>query len=135
MEKFLPLVNREYCCKIWIRDILYIEQTGRTVNIVTENKTFYDYNKIKNLELYLDEYFVHCLKGTVVNFDQIESMKDQCIIFKNGTKYLLGRQSFVHTKQTFVFYMKNTELFLERRRKKIHSKFECMPEDEKNKQA
>lgn len=112
MDKFLPLVNREYCCKIWVDEILYIEQICRTINIVTEKGTFYDYEKIVNLYPYLDEYFVHCLKNTVVNFNQVQSMMNQTITFKNGTTFTFGRQNFIITKQKFVLYMKNRELFL-----------------------
>ena len=40
MEKYLPIVNRKHCRKIWLSDILYIMQEGRLTHVVTENETF-----------------------------------------------------------------------------------------------
>ena len=45
------------------------------------------------------------MKGMVVNFDRVSSMKDQIIYFRNGMQYMLGRTNYLKTKQTFVNYM------------------------------
>ena len=107
MDNFVPFINREQCCKIWLCDILYIMQEGRMTNIVTEKETFCSYSKIKHFEQYLDmdRRFYYCLKSIVINFQQVSVMKGQTIYFKNGDKISLGRQNYVRTKQAFAAYL------------------------------
>lgn len=109
MDKFVPVVNRKDCCKVWLEDILYIESEGRRVRIVTENKVYYMYAKLSDLTPYFegDARFFQCIKGMVVNFDHVFAMEEQEIFFRNGTKYMLGRASFLKTKQTFICYLRN----------------------------
>ena len=95
MEKFIPIVNRKECCKVWLDDVVYIENEGRRVKIVTDLSPYFD----------SDERFYPCMKGMVVNFDRVSSMKDQIIYFRNGMQYMLGRTNYLKTKQTFVNYM------------------------------
>lgn len=106
MNSFLPFVNREQCCKIWLDDIFYIKQEGRLLYVVTENETFCNYQKIDDILVFLDERFYRCLKKILINFQNVSAMKDQTIYFKNGDKIFLGRQNYIHTKQTFVAYIK-----------------------------
>ena len=90
MDNFVPFINREQCCKIWLCDIMHIMQEGRMTNIVTEKETFCSYKKIKSFEQYLDMdgRFYYCLKSIVINFQQVSVMKDQTIYFKNeGGQY------------------------------------------------
>ena len=35
MEKFLPVVNRKECCKVWLDDVVYIEIKGDYKSKVT----------------------------------------------------------------------------------------------------
>lgn len=107
MEKFLPMINRNECCKIWLDDILYFEKNGRLVKIVTSDASHYDYGSISDYEQYFadDERFFACMKGLVINFDHVDSMKDRTIRFSNGREYDLGRTNYLKTKQTFVNYM------------------------------
>lgn len=109
MDKFIPVVNRRECRKVLLDDIIYIESDGRRIRIVTEDKEFYMYAKLSDLEPYFedDSRFFQCVKGVVVNFDNVSSMQNQTIFFKNGTEYMLGRTNFLKTKQTFVCYMRN----------------------------
>ena len=107
LERFLPFVTRTQCCKIWLRDILYIRQDGRMLYAVTESEIFGRYDKIKSVEKYLDRRFYPCMKSLIINFQQVSIMKDQTIFFKNGEIIPLGRQNYVHTKQAFALYIKN----------------------------
>ena len=107
MDKYIPFINRQQCCKIFLEEILYIEQQGREVLIVTDNMTYRQYGKLFQLDSYLDERFFYCLKTMTINFSNVISMRDQVIKFKNGTEIYLGRQNFVRTKQSFAIYIKN----------------------------
>lgn len=107
MEKYLPIVNRKHCRKIWLSDILYIMQEGRLTHVVTENETFSTYNKIGFFGEYLDSRFYYCLKSIAINFQQVSMMQNQTIFFKNGDNIFLGRQNYIHTRQSFANYIKN----------------------------
>ena len=76
-------------------------------NIVTEKETYCSYDKIKNVEKYLDGRFYYCLKTIIINFQQVSVMRDQTIYFKNGDNILLGRQNYIRTRQAFAVYIKN----------------------------
>lgn len=108
MDKFIPVVNKKVCCKIWLKDILYIENDARIIHIVTIHGSYYEYAKISELYPYIGEdvRFFACMKGFIINFDQVTAMKDQIIYFSNGMQYDLGRTNFLKTKQTFVNYMR-----------------------------
>lgn len=108
MEKFIPVVNKKICCKIWLKDIIYIENDARLIHIVTTHGSYYEYAKISELYPYIGEdiRFFSCMKGFIINFDQVTAMKDQIIYFSNGMQYDLGRTNFLKTKQTFVNYMR-----------------------------
>ena len=105
MGDFLPYINSHQCCKIWLSDIMYIMQEGRTTNIVTEKETYCSYGKIKEMERHLDNRFYYCLKKVMINFENVAAMKDQTIYFKNGEMITLGRQNYVHTRQAFAAYL------------------------------
>ena len=107
MDKYLPFVRRDVCCKILLKDIMRIEQRGRIVAIVTENDVFERYGRIEELEPYLDERFYHCLKTVIINFQQVSMMRDQTIIFRNSEKIFFGRQNYIKARQTFAIYIKN----------------------------
>ena len=106
MEKYLPIVNRSECNMVKLDDILYIRKEGRKINIVTEKAAFYEYCRMGEVEEHLDERFYNCLKGVIINFNQVQGMRDQTIIFRNGITFELGRDSFIRTKQTFAAYIK-----------------------------
>ncbi len=110
MEKFLPLINRENCCKIWLKDIIYLENESRMVHIVTTKGCYHEYAKLSDLLQYFsgEPCFFSAMKRLIVNFDHVSSMKNQVICFSDGTEYPLGRVNYLKTKQTFVNYMLNS---------------------------
>ena len=125
MESFLPFINREQCCKIWLNDIMYIRQEGRMTSIVTEKETYCSYEKLKDMEAHLDKRFYYCLKKVIINFENVAVMKEQTIYFKNGDFITLGRQNYVHTRQAFAAYLlqqKKNEKEMEKSRPKSRTK-------------
>ena len=106
MEKYIPIIRRTDCCKVPVSDILYIQQRGRVTNIVTEQETFSQYAKAGDYEGYLDRRFFRCLRSVIINFEQVQAMRDQTIFFQNGKSVELGRSNYVSTKQAFAAYLK-----------------------------
>ncbi len=106
MGEYIPVITKECSRKVRVDDIVYPEQRQRKVGIVTKETTYECYEKIANLEKQLDERFYHTLKKLVVNLEQISSMKDQNVVFQNGMVLMLGRESYIRTKQVYTAYLR-----------------------------
>ena len=105
-KRFIPLVTRKFSLKVWIADIIYIQKKDRKIKIMTDQECYEYYEKLQNIEQYLDKRFYHCLKTLVVNLDKIDKMTDQTIFFQNGETFFLGRENYIKTKQTYSAYLK-----------------------------
>ncbi len=55
---------------------------------------------------YLDRRFFRCLRSVIINFEQVQAMRDQTIYFENGKSFMLGRTNYISTKQAFAAYLK-----------------------------
>jgi len=106
MDKYIPFINRQLCCKIPLGEIMYIEQQGRKIMIVTDKTVYRKYGKISDYKECFDSRFFYCLQSVVINFANVLSMREQAIKFVNGEEIYIGRQNFVRTKQTFAVYLK-----------------------------
>lgn len=111
-ERFLPIINKQECCKIWFKDIIYMEAEARLVHIVTRLGSFYDYAKLRDMEAYFadEPRFCSVMKGLIVNLDQVDRMYDQMICFSNGTEYPVGRTNFLKIKQVYINYLRQFQL-------------------------
>ena len=47
-----------------------------------------------------------CLRLVIINFEQVQAMRDQTIYFENGKSFALGRTNYISTKQAFAAYLK-----------------------------
>ncbi|MBS5334715.1 MAG: hypothetical protein DBY08_00030 [Clostridiales bacterium] len=106
MGEYIPVITKECSRKVRVDDIVYLEQRQRKVGIVTREATYECYEKISNIEKQLDERFYHTLKKLVVNLEQISAMRDQNVVFQNGTVLMLGRESYIRTKQVYTAYLR-----------------------------
>jgi len=106
-NKYIPIVNREEACKVYIDDVLMLEQDLRKTFIHTEGEKFWRYGKIEELAGFLDSRFFKCHKSYIINMDQVVKMKDQTIFFKNGETIMIGRDKFKAAKQNFAGRMAN----------------------------
>ena len=107
MTKYIPVITRSYNRKIPVDDVFYLEQRQRKLVVVTEEGTFSSYQKIENVEAQLNDHFYHSLKKLIVNLDKIVEVRDRTVRFQNGVQLVLGRDSYVRTKQTYAAYLKN----------------------------
>ena len=107
MSKYIPVITREYSRKVDVDDIIYLEQRQRRLAIVTADETYVCYEKIENVEKQLDNRFYHTLKKLVVNLEKVSLARDQSITFQNGAVLMLGRESYIRTKQMYIAYLKN----------------------------
>ena len=106
METYIPVITKASCRKIRLSEVLYIEQQQRRLAIVTEDRTFLCYEKIDNIEKFLDDRFFHPLKKLFVNIEKIITVENQCITFENNVIIRIRRSSFIKTKQVYCTYLK-----------------------------
>ena len=106
-EKYIPIVNKCETCKIYIENVLLIEQELRKTMIYTEEDKFWRYGKIDELLKCLDNRFFRCHQSCIINMDKVVRMKDQTIFFKNGFKIVIGKEKFKYAKQSFARYIIN----------------------------
>ena len=107
MATYIPVITREYSRKVILDEILYIEQRQRKLAIVTAEETYICYERIENLEKFLDERFYRTLKKMAINLDKIMVAQNQKITFVDGTVLTMGRESYIRTKQRFSAYLRN----------------------------
>ena len=105
-KQFIPLITRKFSLKVWVDDIVYIQKKDRKLKVATDRVCYEYYEKLQNIEPYLDQRFYYCLKSLVVNLDKIDKMTDQTIFFQNGETFFLGRENYIKAKQTYSAYLK-----------------------------
>ena len=106
-EKYIPIINKEETCKVYIEKVLFIEQELRKTIIYTEIDKFWRYGKIDELLRYLDNRFFKCHQSCIINMDKVIRMKEQTIFFENGLKIVMGKEKFKYAKQNFAHHMIN----------------------------
>ena len=107
MSRYIPVITKEYSRKISVDDIIYLEQRQRKLAIVTDDETDVCYERIENIEKQLDDKFYHTLKKLVVNLEKVSVMRDQTVIFQNGSILMLARESYIRTKQIYTAYLRD----------------------------
>ncbi|MCQ2555635.1 MAG: LytTR family transcriptional regulator DNA-binding domain-containing protein [Clostridia bacterium] len=102
MEQFIPFRNQKEVCRIPVSEVLYITQQRRKLKIVTHEREYVQYEKIREVIPYLDDRFYACLKYTYINMDKIRGFANQSIHFTNGEGLAVGRDNFNRTKKEFL---------------------------------
>lgn len=108
-KPYVPVVTTAECRRVFLEEILYIESTYRKVEIRTLKGRYSFYDKIENLEKYLDDRFFHCLKHLIVNFDMVVCMKAGEVHLYGGDVLLIGQHNFVKAKQKYAYYIRRPQ--------------------------
>jgi len=106
-EKYIPIITKKVTCKIYIEDVMLIEQELRKTIIYTEIDDFQIYGKIDEFLKFLDGRFFKCHQSCIINMDKVVKMKEQTIFFKNGYKVMMGREKFKFARQKFASLLIN----------------------------
>jgi len=107
-ERYIPIISGSHTAKVKVSDIVMVERNRRKLHVVTDAKEYEYYEKIENVELFLDGRFYPCLKGCYINFERVSHMEDQRIYFDNGRFFDLGRENYIKTKQKYRGYLRKT---------------------------
>lgn len=105
MSEFIPVIKARTSHKVKVADIFYIEQYLRKTKILTEEETHEVYSKIDRYLEYMGDNFLRCHRSLYVNMDNVISMKEQKIIFKNGVCVYLSRDKYTAARQHFSRYI------------------------------
>ena len=106
-EGYIMILTPSIAAHIKISDIVYVERNKRKIRIVTDLEEYVYYEKIENIEPFLDKRFFPCLKGCYINLDKVTSMREQRITFEGEQVLYLGRENFLRTMQYYKFYLNN----------------------------
>ena len=102
---FIPVVSKSEACKVFIKNIILIEQVLRKSKIHTDEEIISFYSKIDELIQFLDGRFFQCHKSYIINMDKVVKMKSQTIFFENGKEISIGREKFQCARQHFAGYI------------------------------
>ena len=106
MENYVPLVTKHCARKILLGEIVYIMRKTRKIMIVTDTGTYEYYGKLDSVSQMLDRRFFACRRGCIINMDKVVRMEGQMIYMTEGEPILLGRDTFIRTKQYYTAYLK-----------------------------
>lgn len=108
-NKYIDIPYENCSLKIFFRDILYIENHHRKLTIHT-TKTNYTFsiswsNFITSVKL--DERFLECFRGIIVNMDHISKVLEIDFLLDNDEKVPLRQRSRSQLKKQYMDYMFN----------------------------
>ena len=109
MVKGIPVINRQGCGIILLRDIEYIECDYRRAVLHTGEGEYTVYYGPEEIKDFLDGRFDRCSKTLFVNHSKVKYMSDDTISFFSGGKLMLGRRIFQRAKREYVLYIKNLQ--------------------------
>jgi DNA-binding LytR/AlgR family response regulator len=105
MKEYIPVIKTRESIRVRVEEVLYVEQYLRKTKILTETGSHEVYCKISDYLDYMGDNFLKCHRSLYVNMDNVISMKDQTVYFKNGESILLSRDKYTAAKQRFSRYI------------------------------
>ena len=105
-NKYLFISNQKGKRKICIKDIIYIESSGRIINIYLKNETISIYKKISEIESELCDSFIRCHKSFIINLDKIKSYSVVKVLLDNDVVIPISRINQKKCKKIIYEYLK-----------------------------
>jgi len=104
---YIPIINRSEIHKVFIENIMVIEQKLRKIIIYTdtEEKRYSRYGKLDEIVMFLDDRFFRCHHSYLINMKKVVKMREQTIFFEGGVQVAIGREKFHVAKQKFAGFM------------------------------
>ena len=107
--KGIPIINKQGCGIILLKDIEYIECDYRRADIHTADKMYSVYFTPEEISSYLDGSFDRCSVTLFVNHDRVKYMTDCTITFFSGKKLILSQRCFLRAKKEYILYIRNLQ--------------------------
>lgn len=117
-QKRITAMQSNYFCfrsgknlmKIFCKDILYFESSGRKVILHTGQHTYEFYDKLNNIEEKLKELrFVRIHKAYLVNLDNVESFQYERLALTDGTILSISEKNRPRLRNEFWHYFRMEE--------------------------
>ncbi len=109
-KKFIYTVNKTTNV-LPVRDILYLESSGRVVEIVSLNGRIRFYGRVDNAQNDAAlEGFLRCHQSFLVNPDYIMEIRGTEILLTNGDTIPIRRGSVKELRQQFMAYLNSMEI-------------------------
>ncbi|MBP3544024.1 MAG: response regulator transcription factor [Lachnospiraceae bacterium] len=117
-QKRITAMQSNYFCfrsgknlmKIFCKDILYFESSGRKVILHTVQRTYEFYDKLNNIEEKLKELrFVRIHKAYLVNLDNVESFQYERLALTDGTILSISEKNRPRLRNEFWHYFRMEE--------------------------
>jgi len=112
MKAYIPVIKTRESIRVSVEDILYVEQYLRKTKILTESESYEVYAKIDDYLAYMGDNFLKCHRSLYVNMDNVISMKEQTVHFRNGQSISLSRDKYTAAKQHFSRYITCEKKFM-----------------------
>lgn len=90
--------------KIYMKDIVYIETSGRNTIIHMKDKEIISYQTMKNHLARLNKMFVRCHAGIIVNLDYVVEMRKDSIKMRYGEIVPLSKNRKHEVKEALTSY-------------------------------
>ena len=84
------------------KNILYVEKSGHTVNIVTDKQTFCVYDSLKNVEEKFSNLFLQVNKGKLVNRNYITELTNQRIFITTGKSFSIPIRKVKEVQEAYM---------------------------------
>lgn len=104
-QLFVKTKNRNITLKH--KEILYVENRGRKVEIHTKEEVIEIYAVMRELESQLGESFYRCHRGYLVNMSYITEYSNDNIRLNNGESILLAKERYNEFVKAYMRYLRN----------------------------
>ena len=93
--------------KVFCKDILYFESSGRKVVLHTTQRAYEFYDKLNNIEESLKDFrFVRIHKAYLVNIDNVESFQYERLALTDGTILSISEKNRPRLRNEFWHYFR-----------------------------
>ena len=100
-QPVLVLRQKGTTVSIPIREICFVESSGHTVNVHTDEETVTAYERLESIKRSLPPGFYHCHKSFIVNMSHIRRFQPNDILLKNGKRVPVSRSKYNETKTAY----------------------------------
>ncbi len=114
-QKRITAMQNDYFCfrsgknlmKVFCKDILYFESSGRKVVLHTTQRAYEFYDKLNNIEESLKDFrFVRIHKAYLVNIDNVESFQYERLALTDGTILSISEKNRPRLRNEFWHYFR-----------------------------
>lgn len=104
----LLVTTRQETISVPARDILYIERSGRKLEVHVEDRVHEMYGALDRVEEQLTDDFYRCHRAYLVNLAWVHSYRSDSIILQNGDMVFLARKKYSDFVNQYMWYLQGS---------------------------